>query len=499
MHRGLDARADSNVGNGSTDRPSTSVLRLRPATFLALSFALASCGLLQPEVEADVAPIRDDELWGATFDKSRAVCGSGNYLHGIDVSTYQGTINWTSVAGAGVAYTFIRSSYGMSGVDGKFDTNWAGAKAAGIPRGAYHYFNPDYSGVTQANHMLAQFVDGSDLGELPIVLDVEDSTTTATMAEHAARVGEFLDTIRTSTGHAVMIYSGGHFWDTYVKSNAFSDVPIWVAHYFNDRSTAHCPNTPDDWTRWTFWQHSEMGTVAGISGAVDLDVFDGTMAELLALAAPVHQAKYVTQSFPLASQGTLRIELGSCVDASITLRNIGTAPWTSAVELALSSPRDQPMPAVESPMWISPTRLDAVTGTVAVNGTYAFAWQFCGNTLGTHSVRMNLVDGPTWFSDPGQGGPADTVIQALVEVVPPGGGTDAGVDPDAGTVTTDAGIDPNQGDGGVCMGAACAPTRRHGGCSVGVPRSDAPTGALVFIACVALALSRRRSAAPTLR
>lgn len=246
--------------------------------FLSVLVLVASCA-----VPRDPRPPREAELWGSA-DKGRPVCGSGAYLHGIDVSKWQGTIDWVRLAASGtVDFAFIRSSYGRYGVDSAFDANWAASRAVGIPRGAYHYFNPAYEGAPQADAMLMQFDDPTDLGELPLVLDAEERDGAPPPAEYAARIEDFVRTLAARTGRTPAIYTGGGFWDAYVKTDGLATLPVWVAHYFGDRSTRHCPSTPDAWPRWTFWQHSEMGTVAGITGSVDLDVFDGTMDELLAL------------------------------------------------------------------------------------------------------------------------------------------------------------------------------------------------------------------------
>ncbi|MEI7893061.1 MAG: GH25 family lysozyme [Myxococcales bacterium] len=208
------------------------------------------------------------------------VCPGPEHTEGIDVSYYQGTIDWAKVAGAGKVFTFVRSSAGATYRDSAFAKNWSGAKAAGLLRGAYHYFHADVSGTTQADLMAS--VLGTDLGELAPVVDVEE-TKAQTAAAIGIQVRAFVDRIAQKTGRVPMIYTGGYFWDASVKSSDFATLPVWVAHYFNDNTTGHCPNTPNAWARWQFWQYSGSGTVAGITGAVDLDIFDGTRDQLLAL------------------------------------------------------------------------------------------------------------------------------------------------------------------------------------------------------------------------
>ncbi|MCB9627464.1 MAG: glycoside hydrolase family 25 protein [Sandaracinaceae bacterium] len=436
---------------------------------LASSLLLAACGTADAADEADVRAERGLPLWGATADKSVARCGGGEYVRGIDVSKWQGAIDWTKVADAGIAYAFIRTSYGLTGVDPYFDANWAAARDAGVLRGTYHYFNPAYSGADQARNMLAQFDDAGDLGELPLVVDVEESSGAPSPATYASRVLDFVDTIEAETGRRPMIYTGGYFWDTYVGSAALADLPVWVAHYFNDRTTAHCPNTPNAWAAWTFWQYSEMGVVSGVSGGVDSNVFDGSYEQLLALT--FRRATVVSQSFPARDEAPLLLRQGECQELSLTVQNTGGVAWDGDVQLALSGPRDGALPAVASPAWPSTTRVAGVDANVALGAEHTFRFELCGNALGVHTVDLALVHtGVTWFSDAGQGGPADDALRFDVEVVPAAALPDAGPPtepgPDAGVVLggSDAGVTSGPGDAGVFGGPG--PARGHMDCSV---------------------------------
>ena len=92
-------------------------------------------------------------------------------IEGIDVSHYQGTIDWSKVAGAGKTFAFIKASDGTVGADPTFAYNWSRARQAGLRRGAYHFFRPITDALQQAQHFLRQL--GDDHGELPPVLDFE--------------------------------------------------------------------------------------------------------------------------------------------------------------------------------------------------------------------------------------------------------------------------------------------------------------------------------------
>ncbi len=205
------------------------------------------------------------------------VCADGPTVFGIDVSKWQGTIDWRQVAADGVKYAIIRISDGPNVLDGKFVANWAGALEHGIPRGSYQFFRQDEDPVVQAD-IVIDYHQRYGLGELPPVIDVE-STDGADSATMVRNIRAWLDRVEAALGVQPIIYTGRYFWNGNVDSTAFSDYPLWHAQY----TGAACPNIAAAWSRWTLWQYSSTGTVAGISGGVDMNRFNGTEAELLAM------------------------------------------------------------------------------------------------------------------------------------------------------------------------------------------------------------------------
>ena len=204
------------------------------------------------------------------------VCPDGTTTMGIDVSKWQGTIDWNAVKNAGVRFAFIRVADGAGYYDPQFQTNWANAKAAGILRGAYQFFRADEDAVAQADLLISK-VNAYGAGELPPVVDVEtvEGQSAATIA---SRVGQWLARVDSQLGVTGIIYTGSYFWEGNVNSAAYANNPLWVAHW-----TSGCPTIPSQWGDWTFHQYSATGSVAGISGDVDLDRFNGTVDELLQL------------------------------------------------------------------------------------------------------------------------------------------------------------------------------------------------------------------------
>jgi GH25 family lysozyme M1 (1,4-beta-N-acetylmuramidase) len=202
------------------------------------------------------------------------VCPGGDTVEGIDVSVYQGTIDWHKVAAAGVEFSFIRAAYGISHVDSKFAGNWSGARAAGVLRGAYHFFREDEDPVMQADLFLDTMGPLED-DDLPPAIDVEtaDGQSAATIV---ANVGAWIGRVKQATGRTPVIYSGKYFWNGNVgASAAFLDEALWIPQW-----GVTCPDLPNPWTAWRFWQYSDTGRVDGISGAVDRDRFNGDGAAL---------------------------------------------------------------------------------------------------------------------------------------------------------------------------------------------------------------------------
>ena len=201
------------------------------------------------------------------------VCPDGETTYGIDVSVYQGDIDWPRVAGAGVRFAIVRVGDGL-GHDSKFQRNWDGAKAAGITRGVYQFFRSDDDPIAQAD-ILIDAVGHLEPGDLPPVADVE-STDGVSNATRAARLQQWLDHVEAALGVVPLIYTGGYFWQDNVARD-FSRYPLWHAGY----TGGTCPSTvADQWPAWTFWQFSSTGRVAGISGDVDENRFNGSLDDL---------------------------------------------------------------------------------------------------------------------------------------------------------------------------------------------------------------------------
>ncbi len=239
----------------------------------------AGCGPDLLEGDSAGASGLGDSLSTTQQAVTAAVCPGPSTVPGIDVSVWQGAINWGAVGSSGQKFAIARVSYGISTQDRYFAANWPAMKAAGLLRGAYQFFLPDQDAVAQANVVIAA-VGRLGPGDLPVMLDMEDARGQSP-ATITAKLHQWVDAITAGTGRAPIIYTGAYFWDASVKTTDFSHLPLNVAWY-----GTNCPGEPNAWAghHWVFHQYSSSGSVAGISGRVDMNVFNGTLDDLRNLA-----------------------------------------------------------------------------------------------------------------------------------------------------------------------------------------------------------------------
>ena len=204
------------------------------------------------------------------------------YVRGIDVSVYQGSIDWTKVAAAGVKFAIMRASYGIT-PDDTFATNWVGAKAAKVVRGAYHYFIPTDDVQASAELFIKQ-VGQLAPGDLAPALDLEDPAAWASIAK-SDRVGlvlKWLQIVQQALGVTPMIYCSLNFiGEVFDDASALSAYPLWIAYY--EPVQDNNPPIPSIFKVWKIWQWSDKTKVDGIVGDVDGDWFNGTLRAMASL------------------------------------------------------------------------------------------------------------------------------------------------------------------------------------------------------------------------
>lgn len=192
-------------------------------------------------------------------------------ITGIDVSRYQGKIDWKKVKKMrsgkfGVGFAFAKATEGLAYEDAHYARNRKQCKKHGIPFGAYHYFIPGVDAVKQADFFVSCYRPGP--GDLPPVADIE-KTAGLSPDKLRSELKLFLDRVELKTGIKPIIYSYHSFYRDFLAGE-FDAYTFWVAHYG--------PGKPHD-QPWTFWQFSEQSTVSGINHKVDLNVFKGDSVE----------------------------------------------------------------------------------------------------------------------------------------------------------------------------------------------------------------------------
>lgn len=251
---------------------------LRAAKWATFAGILTACAGVATGCSADAEHTTTsdqsmNECLGTTSSALKT-CAGPVTLRGIDVSYYQGNVDWVKVKAAGQSFAFARVSDGIDYPDTKFAQNWPAMKQAGVVRGLYQFFRPAKDVTAQVN-LLATKLDaagGLQPGDLPPVLDLE-SDGGLPAATVVARAKAWLDQVEQKYGIKPIIYTAA-FMSNVIGTN-FSGYTLWVANY---KTT--CPTMPSGWTDWEFWQDSDTGKVDGVTGAVDTNFFNGALATL---------------------------------------------------------------------------------------------------------------------------------------------------------------------------------------------------------------------------
>ncbi|KDQ58504.1 glycoside hydrolase family 25 protein [Jaapia argillacea MUCL 33604] len=202
---------------------------------------------------------------------------------GIDVSSYQPSVDWTTVKANGVQFAYIKATEGTTYTNPDFSSQYIGATDAGLIRGGYHFARPDVSsGATQATYFLANGGGWSADGiTLPGALDIEYNPYGAecyglSTSAMVSWVSDFSNTYYTKTGRYPVIYTTTDWWTTCTGNSAAfgSTNPLWIAQYSSTLGTL-----PAGWPYETFWQYADSGTNPG-----DQDLFNGDTAGLQRMA-----------------------------------------------------------------------------------------------------------------------------------------------------------------------------------------------------------------------
>jgi len=218
----------------------------------------------------------------ASMDDSGAPGPAQFPIQGIDVSKYQGTVDWSAAAKGGVRFAYIKATEGGDRFDDNFQANWDGARAAGIPTGAYHFYYFCRPVEEQAAWFKTHVPPAPDA--LPPVLDMEwnPQSPTCKLRPPAAKIKQdmqtFLADMESFYGKRPIIYTTVDFHRD-VLPGEFNAYPYWL------RSVAGHPSNRYSDRKWAFWQFTATGTVPGVGGKVDRNAFAGTEKDWQAFLA----------------------------------------------------------------------------------------------------------------------------------------------------------------------------------------------------------------------
>lgn len=195
-------------------------------------------------------------------------------IRGVDVSAYQGEIDWPTLAGQGIDFAFIKATEGSKFVDERFSFNWENAAETNLRIGAYHFFSFDSPGSTQAENFIRTVDDREDM--LPPVVDVEFyGKYRRQRPEDIAGVREELHTmlemLTQAYGVRPILYVTRASYDLLIAGE-FAEYDIWF------RNILRAPRLSDG-REWVFWQYSDRGRLEGYDGVekfIDLNVFYGS-------------------------------------------------------------------------------------------------------------------------------------------------------------------------------------------------------------------------------
>ena len=221
-----------------------------------------------------------------------------NYdIKGIDVSSYQGEIDWQILASQDISFVFIKATEGSSFVDKNFDYNFTQAQKTSLAVGAYHFFSYDSEGKTQAENFINTVVPFD--GMLPPVIDLEfygdKESNPPDRADVEMQLKTMLDMLEAHYGQKPIIYATEKSYKLYL-SDDYEEYDIWI------RNVISPPKLSDN-RAWTFWQYTNRDILDGYNGEekfIDVNVFNGSLEEYssyLESNADIDDANNLARSF----------------------------------------------------------------------------------------------------------------------------------------------------------------------------------------------------------
>lgn len=293
---------------------------MRQAFFAGFLVLIAFVGTVQA---ADRVALTDEPSREELGRYAAVLEGGGRYIprkfefpkhvvmgktYGIDVSHYQGVINWKNVAGQGVSFAYVKATQGQSNFDGRFSTNWKALKSLEsgrqpIRRGAYHFMTASDTPEQQANNFIAT-VGALTASDMPPCLDIEwnfvrkgkefakdakgkniDSWSSHDSAEIVRRAKIWLDLVEKATGKRPVIYTNATWWRERIGADVqLSSYKLWISDYSSASLNQEAPRIPKDF-KWAMWQMTDTGRIeaAGLVKGLDTNILAADDMDLSAL------------------------------------------------------------------------------------------------------------------------------------------------------------------------------------------------------------------------
>ena len=236
--------------------------------------------LVSPANPMKATPFAPGQIYGRRFRDAKPInfgkaMSPKNYaVHGVDVSRWQGDIDWPKLRTQGANFAYIKATDGGDHLDPMFKKNWREAGAAGLRRGAYHFFYWCRTAGEQADWFIRNVprVEGA----LPPVIDVEyngESSCKRRLSRQTIveKMQVFMDKLERHYGQRPIIYTAPDFYRDNLEGE-FLNYPFWL------RAVAQPPSKVYPGRKWVFWQYSGSGLSHGVEGKIDLNVFNGSEA-----------------------------------------------------------------------------------------------------------------------------------------------------------------------------------------------------------------------------
>ncbi len=247
---------------------------MRILVFLTVAAILGACTASSPTSVLDVNLAVQNPKFGDSDPVKWPSRTPWQYpVHGIDVSKYQGEIDWKTTKRGGVAFAFIKATEGGDHTDVRFAQNWENAGKAGVPRGAYHFYYFCRTPQEQARWFIRNVP--KDPKSLPPVLDMEWNHQSKTCKRKPSPIEvrkemvEFLNRVQSHYRKKPIVYTTVDFYQDN-QLDRVKGIQFWL------RSVAGHPSEVYPSQKWTFWQYTGTGQVPGITGDTDINVFAGS-------------------------------------------------------------------------------------------------------------------------------------------------------------------------------------------------------------------------------